>query len=329
MPRSPLASLPPDVDVPLNREVLEYDGASGAILRWYAYGLGSNDVLNQMNVGVNARATFVPDIQGSVIASLDSGSGALSKIGYLPYGKSSAAPGSFGYTAQRVDPETNGLYYYRARMYYPTWGRFMQPDPRGTQGGINLYAYVNNDPLNLTDPSGLDYQISVGVSGTLALVFGLGGSFSGGINIPSNMLNIGGYQLFATLQGNGMLGIGGVAAAGFQVGVSKTDGPLPAFVSTSSGSYVEADIAFVGASAGVSAQTNVPGALGVPLNPSAVAGGSVGVPVKYGAGVGVYAGWGSFNSVTLATPTLEQLSTPIAAPADVSSYPGIGNLPNK
>jgi RHS repeat-associated protein len=138
-----------------NREVLEYDGASGAIQRWYAYGLGSNDVLNQMNVVAATRATLVPDIQGSVIASLDSGSGALSKIGYLPYGKSTGAPAPFGYTGQRIDPETNGLYYYRARHYSPAWGRFMQPDPIGYSGGSNVYAYVGNDPLNRIDQFGL------------------------------------------------------------------------------------------------------------------------------------------------------------------------------
>jgi RHS repeat-associated protein len=138
-----------------NREVLEYDGASGAILRWYAYGLGSNDVLNQMNVAAATRATLVPDIQGSAIAALDSGSGSLGKAGYLPYGKSANAPGAFGYTAQRIDSETSGLYYYRARHYSPAWGRFLQPDPIGYGGGSNLYAYVGNDPLNLLDPFGL------------------------------------------------------------------------------------------------------------------------------------------------------------------------------
>jgi RHS repeat-associated protein len=138
-----------------NREVLEYDGASGAIQRWYAYGLGSNDVLNQMNVAAATRATFVPDIQGSVIASFDSSSGALSEIGYLPYGKSASASSPFGYTGQRIDPETGGLYYYRARMYHPAWGRFLQPDPIGYAGGANLYAYLNNDPLNNADPFGL------------------------------------------------------------------------------------------------------------------------------------------------------------------------------
>jgi RHS repeat-associated protein len=145
-----------------NREVLEYDGANGAIQRWYAYGLGSNDVLSQMNVVAGTRTTLVPDIQGSVVASLDSSAGALSRSGYLPYGKSASAPGSFGYTAQRIDPETNGLYYYRARHYNPAWGRFLQADPIGYGGGINLYAYVRNDPLNLIDPFGRAALASLG-----------------------------------------------------------------------------------------------------------------------------------------------------------------------
>ena len=137
-----------------NREVLEYDGASGALLRWYAYGLGSNDALNQISVAANTRTTFIPDQLGSIIGTLD-GTGALSKTGYLPYGSSTTASGPFAFTGQRIDPENNGLYYYRARHYSPMLGRFVQPDPIGYRGGVNLYAYVRNDPLNLIDPSGL------------------------------------------------------------------------------------------------------------------------------------------------------------------------------
>jgi RHS repeat-associated protein len=138
-----------------DREVLEYDGTSGQLQRWYAYGLGANDVLNQINVVAATRVTFIPDIHGSILATLDSGTGALTKTGYLAYGKSASTPASFGYTGQRADPETSGLYYYRARMYMPSWGRFMQTDPIGYVAGSNLYRYVGSDPLNGTDPTGL------------------------------------------------------------------------------------------------------------------------------------------------------------------------------
>ena len=58
-------------------------------------------------------------------------------------------------TGQRFDSET-GLYHYRARYYMPGIGRFLQADPVGYEAGMNLYAYCVNDPMDHTDPDGLE-----------------------------------------------------------------------------------------------------------------------------------------------------------------------------
>jgi YD repeat-containing protein len=73
-----------------NRIVLDYNGSNGALLRWYAYGPGANDVLNQTNIVSNVRTTMIPDIQGSILATLDSGTGTFTRQNYLPYGKSAS-----------------------------------------------------------------------------------------------------------------------------------------------------------------------------------------------------------------------------------------------
>ncbi len=73
------------------------------------------------------------------------------------YGKpsqTSAVGNPYLFTSRAYDSET-GLYYYRARYYSPTLGRFLQTDPVGYSAGINWYAYCGNNPIGFIDPSGL------------------------------------------------------------------------------------------------------------------------------------------------------------------------------
>ena len=48
-----------------------------------------------------------------------------------------------------------GLYNFRARWYDPATGRWLSKDPSGLKGGLNLYAFCDDNPVNHCDPTGL------------------------------------------------------------------------------------------------------------------------------------------------------------------------------
>jgi RHS repeat-associated protein len=64
------------------------------------------------------------------------------------------------YPGQYYDPET-GLHYNYFRYYNPQTGRYITPDPIGLEGGVNLFSYVVNNPMNLIDPFGLKEWIYI------------------------------------------------------------------------------------------------------------------------------------------------------------------------
>jgi RHS repeat-associated protein len=97
------------------------------------------------------------------ITSLSNSAGALANTyTYDSFGNTTASTGTlrnyFQYTAREFDSETN-LYFYRARYFDPSAGRFLSEDPIRFFQGPSFYRYVDNNLLNLTDSTGLQAQM--------------------------------------------------------------------------------------------------------------------------------------------------------------------------
>jgi RHS repeat-associated protein len=135
--------------------ITELDWPAYNIKRRYVFGPGDDAPLVWYEgAGTTSRRWLIPDERGSIIAVTDATGAATSVNRYDEYGiPASTNVGRFQYTGQAWLSEI-GLYYYKARIYSPTLGRFMQTDPIGYSAGINWYDYVGGDPVNRSDPSG-------------------------------------------------------------------------------------------------------------------------------------------------------------------------------
>lgn len=144
-------------------QVIEERNGSNAVLATYVYGIWIDDILSMQRNGINYY--YHANVQGSIAAITDDNGQVVERYEYSPYGEtmiytndytlltSSMIRNPYLYVGRRLDEET-GWYYYRARHYAPSQGRFIQRDPLGYVDGYNLYEYVKGRPLVLLDPEG-------------------------------------------------------------------------------------------------------------------------------------------------------------------------------
>ena len=136
-------------------EIIEYDVRQGTVVQ-----------------SGNSRVRYLPcfDLNGNVLAYVSANTGQLAnEFDYDAFGRELSAdtlipsspnaadmePLPFRFSTQYQDEET-GLLYYGYRYYNPELGRWLNRDPIGEQGGVNLYGMVGNDPVNRYDVLGLD-----------------------------------------------------------------------------------------------------------------------------------------------------------------------------
>lgn len=146
----------PTVVLPAGDDEIAAYTSTGTLLRRWAPSPDIDRLIAQVDIASAATSFYRLDRQGSTIGMTNS-AGVLTEGPYTydAYGKPNLTTGTpFRYTGRKYDAET-GLYYYRARYYSPTLGRFLQTDPVGYEDDQNLYAFVKGDPVNASDPWGL------------------------------------------------------------------------------------------------------------------------------------------------------------------------------
>ncbi len=135
---------------------------TNAVVRTYSWGPEAQGAPGTLRMITDSNGVYFPayDPNGNVMGLVKASDGTVyAQYEYLPYGKQVTATGTMAssnpirFSTKYRDNETD-LYYYGYRYYSPSLGRWISRDPIDEQGGLNLYGFVNNDPVNKWDKLG-------------------------------------------------------------------------------------------------------------------------------------------------------------------------------
>ena len=143
-------------DAPLPQVLMR---TRSGITNYYIYGQGLLYEITETATTTN-MLTYHFDYRGSTIAFTDKNGNVTDRVEYSAYGTPSYRAGTndtpFLYNGRYgVMTDSSGLLYMRARYYNVYICRFVNADPSGFAGGLNMYAFCNGNPISLTDPNGL------------------------------------------------------------------------------------------------------------------------------------------------------------------------------
>jgi RHS repeat-associated protein len=145
--------------------LVEEQDSENSLLAQYVRGPQTDELLNRATQ--DSYTYYYQDALGSTVALTDSSGNVIERYAYDVYGtptfmaggnsivSSSVTGNRFFFTGREYLADL-GLYDYRNRAYSPTFGRFLQTDPKRFDArDINLYRYAFNNPTNHADPFGL------------------------------------------------------------------------------------------------------------------------------------------------------------------------------